>query len=122
MPDNAFRARLRQEHGVPVLDLEGEINAFAEAALNAAFAQACLSDPPAVLLNFQHVTYVNSTGIALIVALLAQARKERRQLLVTGLSDHYRHIFSITRLADFMTIYDDEPSALARPSSHAAEV
>jgi hypothetical protein len=32
---------------------------------------------------------------------------------VSGLSEHYRHIFSITRLSDFMSIYDDEASAVA---------
>ena len=30
-----------------------------------------------------------------------------------GLSDHYREIFEITRLADFMRITTDETSALA---------
>jgi anti-anti-sigma factor len=121
MPDHELRARLRQERGIPVLDFEGEIDVSAEATLETAFTQACSSNPPAVLLNFRDVTFINSTGIALIVALLARARKERRQLLVTGLSDHYRHVFSITRLADLMTIYDDESSALARPGSNASE-
>jgi anti-anti-sigma factor len=59
------------------------------------------------------VDYINSTGIALIVSLLAQARKSRQRLVVYGLSDHYVEIFQITRLADFMTIYPDEESALA---------
>jgi anti-anti-sigma factor len=65
-----------------------------------------------VLLNFGGVGYINSTGIALIVGLLAQARKERRQLLACGLSEHYREIFEITRLSDFMTTYADESAAL----------
>ena len=30
----------------------------------------------------------------------------------SGLSDHYKEIFEITRLADFMTIYADEKTAL----------
>ena len=30
-----------------------------------------------------------------------------------GLSDHYREIFEITRLADFMTIADDEQRAVS---------
>jgi hypothetical protein len=29
-----------------------------------------------------------------------------------GLTDHYREIFEITRLADFMTITDDEDRAI----------
>jgi anti-anti-sigma regulatory factor len=48
-----------------------------------------------------------------IVALRARARADGRPLRACGLSAHYREIFQITRLADFMTIYDDEPAALA---------
>ena len=65
------------------------------------------------MLNFEGVDYINSTGIALIVGLLAQARKSHRRLVVCGLSEHYQEIFRITRLSDFMQIFDDEPSALA---------
>jgi anti-anti-sigma factor len=56
-----------------------------------------------VLLNFSGVEYINSTGIALIVGVLAQVRKAKRHLSTFGLSDHYTEIFQITRLADFMS-------------------
>ena len=66
-----------------------------------------------MLLKFDKVDYINSTGIALIVGLLAQARKSGRRLLTSGLSPHYLEIFQITRLSDFMQIYPDEAAALA---------
>ena len=104
---------LRSEPDIAILDLFGEINSFAEEALNAGFAQAEDTQPKAILLNFAGVEYINSTGIALIVSLLARARKSHRQLVVFGLSDHYQEIFQITRLSDFMSIYPNEQSALA---------
>jgi anti-sigma B factor antagonist len=94
------------------IDLHGEINAFSDSALNAAYRQADQLDPANIVLNFSDVDYINSTGIALIVGLLAQARKARRRLSVFGLSDHYIEIFRITRLSDFMDIYPDGASAL----------
>ena len=104
---------VRQEAGVAIIDLHGEINGLAEDALNAAYAKAESQDPGTILLNFSGVDYINSTGIALIVGLLARARKSHRRLLTCGLSDHYVEIFQITRLADFMSIFPDEESALA---------
>ena len=104
---------VRQEAGVAIIDLHGEINGLAEEALNAAYAKAESQDPDTILLNFSGVDYINSTGIALIVGLLARARKSHRRLLTCGLSDHYVEIFQITRLADFMRIFPDEESALA---------
>jgi anti-anti-sigma factor len=108
-----LEANVRNEPGVAVIDLSGEINSFAEDALNAAYAEAERSEPGTIVLNFTSVDYINSTGIALIVGLLAKARKVRRKLVVFGLSDHYLEIFQITRLADFMTIYSNEQEALA---------
>jgi anti-sigma B factor antagonist len=110
---NAFEAKVRQENGTAVIDLLGEINATAETALNTAYRQAEQGSSVAILLNFQGVDYMNSTGIALVVGLLAQARKSHRRLVVCGLSEHYQEIFRITRLSDFMQIYSDEISALA---------
>ena len=111
-----FEADVRHKpptgQGIAIIDLHGEINSFAEEALNEAYAEAEKMNPAAVLLNFSDVDYINSTGIALIVGLLAQARKAHRRMMTCGLSDHYQEIFQITRLSDFMSIYPDEDSAI----------
>ena len=112
MQKDPFEAQVHPENGVAVIELLGEINATAEEALNLAYSQASNQGHSAILLDFENVTYINSTGIALIVGLLAQARKSHISLVVYGLSDHYKEIFQITRLSDFMTIYPDEQSAL----------
>ena len=111
-PQRPFEATVRDETGLIIIDLHGEMDGFAEEALNAAYAQTTSGDAPAVLLNFSDVDYINSTGIALIVGLLAQARKSHRRLMTCGLSEHYQEIFRITRLSDFMSIVPDERAAL----------
>jgi anti-sigma B factor antagonist len=90
----------------PVIELRGEIDSGAKEVLAAAYDAA--PHEGRLLLDFTAVDYINSTGIALIVGLLARARAERRPVAATGLSDHYREIFEITRIADFMTILADE--------------
>ena len=109
-------ASVRPEPGGVVLDLRGEINGFGQEALDAAYAEAEANDPEAILLNFEEVDYINSTGIALIVGLLAKARASKRKLLAYGLSDHYVEIFDITRLSDFVSVFPDEESALSEAS------
>ena len=112
MPGAEFGADVRSHDSTGVIDLHGEINLGADQALGAAYERAVQADPRTVVLNFADVDYINSTGIALIVGLLARARKERRAVSAFGLSDHYREIFAITRLSDFMGIYPDEDSAV----------
>ena len=111
-----LEAEVRQERGGVVLDLRGEINGFAQEALDAAYAEAESNDSEVILLNFEGVDYINSTGIALIVGLLAKARVSKRRLVAYGLSDHYVEIFEITRLSDFMGVFPDEESAMSATS------
>lgn len=113
MTTRQLEADVRLLPGLAVIDLRGEIDSFSEQELNRAYDEAEAGDPKAVLLNFTEVDYINSTGIALIVSLLARARKAHRHLITYGLSDHYVEIFQITRLADFMSVFSDEESALA---------
>ena len=113
MTTSELQAAVRERDGVAVIDLTGDVNASAEAALNEAYAQATASGAGSVVLNFERADYINSTGIALIVGLLAQAREDGVEVKAFGLSDHYREIFEITRLADFMTIADNEERAVS---------
>ena len=116
MPANHLEASVRLKPGGAVLDLHGEINGFAQEALNAAYAEAEAKDPETILLNFEGVDYINSAGIFLITRLLAKARASKRRLLAYGLSDHYVEIFNITRLSDFVGVFPDEESAIAEAS------
>lgn len=86
------------------LQLRGDIDVAADAALTDAYARGTAEDERRIVLDFGAVDYINSTGIAIIVRLLAEARRDRREVVAVGLSDHYREIFRITRLSDFLTI------------------
>ncbi len=120
MPSRTLEARVRHHRPrIAVIELHGEINGFAEAALNDAYATASDELVETILLNFADVDYINSNGIALIVGLLAKARASRTRLLASGLSEHYVEIFTITRLADFMTIFPDEASAIQSSDTSA---
>jgi anti-anti-sigma factor len=111
MPD--YHVSTRGEPPVAVLALTGRIDSEAMTALSAAYEQAVSADPSVVLLDFHGVDYINSTGIALIVGVLGRARAESRRVFATGLTEHYSHIFTITRLSDFIQIYSDVDSAVA---------
>ncbi len=107
-----FSVSVRHFDHTPVIDLHGEINSLADDDLNEAYVRAVQADPSVVMLNFSDVDYINSKGIALIVGLLAQARKKGRKLITYGLSPHYVEIFNITRLSDFMHNFENEQEAL----------
>ena len=114
------KASVRRRDGAAVIDLPPLIDATADPALASAYLEASTGGTGPVVLNFTGVEYINSTGIALIVGVLARARKEGRMIAAAGLSEHYREIFEVTRLADFMTLYDNEDSAVGRDGGGGA--
>jgi anti-anti-sigma factor len=120
MTTRELEVAVRRRDGVAILDLVGEVDAAAERSLQRGYDEAVAEGGP-VVLNFARTDYINSTGIALVVGLLAQARARGIEMTACGLSAHYREIFEITRLADFMRIADDEDSALrgAEGTNHA---
>ena len=99
-----FQTEVREEGETTVLVLVGEINGLADKAMTAGYEQAEETSPAKMVLDFSQVDYINSTGIALVVGLLAKARAAHIPLTAVGLSDHYREIFTITRLSDFIEI------------------
>ena len=92
------------------LAMRGDVDIAADEVLATAYATATEAGATRIVLDFGQVDYINSTGIALIVRLLAEARRDRREVIALGLSDHYREIFRITRLSDYLTIADSLPA------------
>ncbi len=112
MNGSRFEAEIRPAEDSVVIDLAGDINAFAAEDLEAVTGEALAGSPQRLVLNFAATEFINSTGIALIVDLLGRSRAARVPVVACGLSDHYREIFEITRLVDFMSVVGDEATAL----------
>lgn len=96
-----------------IIDIQGEVSAFVEKVLMDAYAEASTPTTHTIILNFSGLEYMNSSGIGLIVTLLIRVNRQKQRLLAFGLSEHYRHIFEITRLSDAIKIYANEDDALA---------
>ena len=118
---NEFEASVRSDGDMATIDLVGTIDGRADGALDAAYVQCDAHGARTVALDFTQVEYINSTGIALLVSLLAKARRDGRPVVAWGLTDHYREIFEITRLADFLEVVADEQAARAVAGVTAGE-
>ena len=96
-----------------VIDIRGEVTAYAENALMDAYTKAGGDDVRGIILNLSDLEYMNSSGIGLLVTLLIRVQRQKQRLLAFGLSEHYQHIFELTRLNEAIGIYDTEAEALA---------
>ena len=98
---------------VSIIDIEGDVSAFAEDVLMEAYSQASSPTTRTLILNFDGLEYMNSSGIGLLVTLLIRANRQKQRMFAFGLSDHYKHIFELTRLNEAIGIYDTEAEVLA---------
>jgi anti-sigma B factor antagonist len=108
MDDRHFGAEITEIPDEVRVRLTGDLNARADETLAAAYAQVVALGPHRVTLDFGQVGYINSTGIALVVRFLADARRDGRTVRAIGLTEHYQEIFRITRLSDFMEIVEGD--------------
>src|SRR6266513_5209801 len=96
-----------------IIDIHGDVSAFAENVLMEAYAEANTPTTRTIILNFAGLEYMNSSGIGLLVTLLIRSNRQKQRMYAFGLSDHYKHIFELTRLNEAIGIYDTEADVLA---------
>ena len=113
MNTNQIAAQVRQvKNGVAVIDVRGEVTGVAEAILTEAYNQACSTSIQTLMLNFNGLEYMNSSGIGLLVTLLIRTNRQKQRLVAFGLTEHYQQIFELTRLNEAISIYQSEAEAL----------
>ena len=108
---NSAAMNVRAAQGAGIIDITGDLTSTSDAMLSDAYTRAS-ERADVVVLNFEGMEYMNSSGIGLLVTLLIRANRQKKRLAICGLSDHYRHIFQITRLDDAIAIYGTEADAL----------
>ena len=72
---------------VYVIDLAGELTSSVEPALLSAYQQANSNGSRVVILNFKQLAYKNSSGITLLVALLARCNTAGQRHLLFRAAD-----------------------------------
>ena len=114
MPDVTTIASVdTPQPGVAVIGVRGQITGASEGALMEAYGEATLAGARTIVLDFAGLEYMNSSGIGLLVTLLIRSQRGKQRLLASGLSDHYREIFQLTRLDEAITIYETAAEAVA---------
>jgi anti-sigma B factor antagonist len=108
MTERTFGAEVAGNPDEIRLRMRGDLDSRADATLGDAYREVAATGSPQMTLDFGEVDYINSTGIALVVRLLAEARRDGRGVRAVGLTPHYREIFRITRLSDFMEIVEGD--------------
>ncbi|NIM97326.1 MAG: STAS domain-containing protein [candidate division Zixibacteria bacterium] len=103
--------RLEAVDDAILFDIKGDVTAFSEPFLKEAHKSATNQGANKIVLKFEESAYINSGGIAVLIQLLAETKKNNQQIGITGLSDHFKKIFSMVGITKFANIYSSVEEA-----------
>jgi len=66
------------------------------------------------LLKFNEASYINSSGLAIVISLVSEGKKKKQKIAASGLSKHFQKVFDVIGLTDYMDIFATEEEALKK--------
>lgn len=101
----------RQLEKATILDVEGKVDIhnsprFRELLLGA------LKLEPLVMINFERVQYIDSSGIASLLEGYRQCKAQNKRFILFRLGPMARGVLELTRLTTVFEIYESEEQAL----------
>ena len=103
----------RQNENVTILDLEGDvILGGGSAKLRETLAQLIKDNKSNVLLNFQNVRYIDSSGIGEIISTQESFHENSGSLKICNLTPKVEEVLTLSSILPILEIYDTETEAL----------
>jgi anti-sigma B factor antagonist len=104
----------RQQNGVVIFDIEGEIKRsdITDVTLHQLVKEQLEAGRKNILLNFQKVDFIDSFGVGEILASYISTHNLGGKLKIARISKKLYLVFQITMLTKVLEIFDEEQAAL----------
>lgn len=103
----SFTARQGTTAGKWTLAVSGEFDVATSPELRRELHQIADRDPTLIVLDLRGVTFIDSSGLAVLVGVLKRLREENRgdAVVLEGLQDPVRKVFDITGLTEVFSVH-----------------
>ncbi|MFQ5695577.1 MAG: STAS domain-containing protein, partial [Terriglobia bacterium] len=81
---NPLAVAIERENASAILHLQGQLTVEQAGVLRRAFEEACRSEPVRLVVNLAACPFVDTAGVAALVAEAQRARQARRAFLLVG--------------------------------------
>lgn len=108
-----FSVEIDKKNTLPIIRVKGEIDVYTCAQLNSSIQSVLQEGYTSVVLNLEHIQYIDSTGLGTIAHAARELLRDNGQVLVVCPKPQVRKIFEISGLTGKnVVLFDDEPRAL----------
>lgn len=114
-----LRLRSRKSGAASVVEVGGEVELHSASQLRDELIHASESENPCVVVDLSRVTFIDSTGLGVLVGALKRVR-ERGALSLVCPQRAVKRVFEITGLTQVFPIYDTLEEAVASCSTSGA--
>ena len=116
-----MQTREQNDNGIDILTIEGEIDLACSPELREILHAFAKKKTRILVLDFNGVDYVDSSGLATLVEYVRLAQPFGGKFGLVGVSARVRTIFDLVRLTEFFPIYpslaEARPALLAPPGA-----
>ena len=106
-----LRLRTQERDGAVIVDVRGEVELHSAPQLREELHRVCAGDA-CVVVDLSGVTFIDSTGLGVLIGGLKRARENGSLSLVCPQS-RVRRVFEITGLTQVFTFFDELDEAVA---------
>lgn len=107
-----LRLRTKNIEDTEVVEVSGELEMHAAPELRAELQRVCAVEKPRVLIDLSQVSFIDSTGIGVLVGGLKRAREAGGALVLVCPVPRLRRIFEITGLLQALPMYQTRTAAM----------
>lgn len=108
----------RQQDGISILEPNGKIVGPAASELREVIIPQIESDDtPRILLNFENVKWIDSSGIGVLVEAHVSSIQKNGRIGIVHLGKHIRNLIIINRLVHLFEYFDSEDAAVSALSA-----
>ncbi|MGN6367905.1 MAG: STAS domain-containing protein [Phycisphaerae bacterium] len=108
-----MKAISHSENGILVVALEGEIDTLDTEGLAESLDQIGATKPPAVAIDFSRVSYIASSGIALLIHFVQGVRRNGGKLRVGGVNPRVKTVLDMVNLKTLVNFDDTVEQSIA---------
>lgn len=110
--------KIRKENGIAILEPNGKIMGPAASELwEVVSPQIEASDTPRILINFERVNRIDSSGLGALMGIRAITARKKGRIAVINVSKQIKNLIVLSRLASLFERYDNEAAAVSALSA-----
>jgi anti-sigma B factor antagonist len=93
---------IREHERSTVLHIEGELDLGSSRYLEEAISEARRAGPPLVVLDVEHLDFIDMAGLRVLIAAHARAEEDGQRLVLANVRDPVRRVLTLARVDELL--------------------